>query len=995
MSDNYYIILGLDTDADDWSVIEGRIKECQRRWAMQKNQGAPKDRRNAEKYLRLIPDMQAKLLNPESRKEIASNAAAELKSQKSELLSKLDELICHIQGKSINADALKQLARQAGDGLLESEILTRLKANGISVESSSKQRSTSKTRSKLEPTVAQNIRDNLRHIQCANLYEFLVLGSRSSPKSLSDAAQAMLGILRKKPISSETTIGQELAGLALAVFKNAEEKERYDNTLATEAMDEMKGHLEIAGLNSFLDQNAIDKLVQEARVKGVKDPDIALEYIQDFARKRKWGIQRDGVKLLTQLKICGFCNAVARGERDIRCHQCGEELIQACPRCGHPTPTQDECCSSCGCSTGDAPLVKGLLREGKHHFSKGDLSQAQVCFERALVYWENWQPALQEKMRVETAREVREAALSAINNLVRVCKLEEALITLDRFSREYGSVGTESLSSQIKTGMNSARNAFRAAELLLANGKTEDAVEKFSETLNYCADFLPALRALATLPPPKPSGLYVSMAGSTARLRWDNVRTRGAVTYRVLRKAFGSPNSLTDGTTVGETQAASCDDTSIPSGTPLYYTVFALRGGASSASATSGPHMLLADVANVIAEAGDSQVSLHWTPPTGCSGVEVWREINPQSTSRGTRSSIPVSGTSAVDLGLKNGNSYGYLIVACFTDPADGRGTVRSPGIGVVVMPVEPPHAVEDLKVRREDRTAILHWTPPARGDVQIRQTRISPSFTKGRIVPLATADQYGAPVPVTGRGTTQTTLAYQGRVFFVPLSVIGQTVVLGSPVAMTTIDEVTSLQSQRQGDSIHLTWCWPSGATEVRIVWKYDAQPTIPEDSAGGARTVTRSEYDRSSVWTLRNAKRARHYFTIFVRDPGAEIYSTGAYVLEANGLEVQVNYRVYTQRNLLRRSLQKAWIELQTTAEVTSLPALIAVLKHGLPPTRPEDGRIIVRLSYLAFHDGKARIDLPVDDAIGFIKLFFKDGVHAQEIRLMPASQEQLKIG
>lgn len=994
MSDNYYILLGLDPSVDDWSVVESAIKDRQRRWSMQKNQGAPKDKRNAERHLKLIPDMQMKLRDPTERRVIAREAEKELKEQKAEHFSKLEELIRIIHEPMIDADHVKLLVRQVGGGISESEVISRLKARGINI--ASRDSAKNAVRPKLDPTITQSIRDNLRHTGLKSLYDFLGLGPRSSPKSLYDAADEVYKELRRKGLTNpDSTARQELAGHAKAVFKDAKEKERYDNTYATEAMEELNGHLEVAGRDSLLDQGEIDCLVREARNKGVNQ-DIAIEYIEEYAQKRKWVVQRMSELPSAELKLCGFCNIIARTSKDTRCHNCGQELVQPCPRCEQPSPTQDECCGSCGCSTGDAPLVQGLLREGQEHLVQGDLTGARSCFDRALIYWENWQPALEGKRRVDAIRQARESALEAVDVLIRDRKLEEAQSTLDRLRREFGIIGTDDLGTRIEAGLSRAQDTFHAAEVLRAAGKGEDAVEKFTEAVGYCVDFQAALRALASSPPPAPSALKVTMVGATAQLTWKVMQARGKVTYRVQRKISGAPTSPGDGTMVGEVNGTSFHDTLLPSGTPCYYSVFAIRGGVpSAAAATSGPHLRVADPTAIIVEAGDSQVSLRWKRPTGCTAVEVWRESGRAPAAYGQGKTIAVSGDSAVDQGLNNGLTYNYLIVACFTNPLDGRGVIRAPGVNVVATPVVPPSAVEDLRAKREGHTVILHWTSPTQGDVQIRQTRQAPTYSSGRIIPLSTADQFGTPVPVIGRGTTQTTIDSQGRVFFIPLSVLAQTAVLGAPVSVTTLDDVVDLEAQRQGDTIHLTWGWPIGAVETLVSWRYDNYPESPDNASDGRRTVTRSEYDRDGLWTLRNAARSRHYFKVYVRDPDANIYSSGAQVVEASGLEAQVVYRVMTRRNLISRTIKEAWVDLRTKDDIHTLPAILTVLKQGLPPIRPEDGYTIVSLDRLTFQDGAARIDLPTNGVVGFIKLFFRDRHHAREIRLIPAAKEHLRLG
>ncbi len=90
---NFYIILELDPSITDWLSIQTTIQAKRRSWSMQKNQGSPAARRKAERYLKLIPEMESLLKDSENRNKEAKAAAKELKKAKQAQLDELDRLI--------------------------------------------------------------------------------------------------------------------------------------------------------------------------------------------------------------------------------------------------------------------------------------------------------------------------------------------------------------------------------------------------------------------------------------------------------------------------------------------------------------------------------------------------------------------------------------------------------------------------------------------------------------------------------------------------------------------------------------------------------------------------------------------------------------------------------------------------------------------------------------------------------------------------------------
>ena len=1000
---NFYIILELDPSITDWSTIESTITKKHRSWAMQKNQGSPAARRKAERYLKFLPEMKSLLKQAESRKQEAKAAVQELKAEKQAQLKKLDELILMLHTDTVTSEDVKLLVRKSGKVFSEKEVEVRLKQQGIRLDTGHKRT----VRPELEKAVARGIRSELNTLKLSNLYDFLNLdhspnlNTRSSPKSLYERANAIYKELsRIGKTDADTSLKMNLAGRAKSVFINDTEKERYDNTFATETLVELDNPLEISGRKKFLETKDIESLLQAAKKLGVAET-IAREYIEDYAEKRKWGIQKETKTATIKLPLCGYCNTLSLSHKDKRCRNCGEELVQACPKCGTPTPTENAACSHCGCHTGDAPLVKALLKDGKRLMTEGDLEQAIYHFNHALDYWEDWQAALEEKKRVESKQRERTKALDKIKVLVKARKLEASESQLELFKAEYALASSYALKKtidEINEGLHRAKQAYEQAEKLRLSGKTEYAFDKYEESLSHCVDFSPALSAMASSPPPQPETITAAWRGESLRLSWPEVKARGKISYRIVRKQDGLPANDEDGDIIAETSITKADDIKIKPGIVYYYSIFSVRAGITSPSfASTGPYLKRVEVEELDYEIGNRQVTLKWQIPEYCIAVEVWRKEKIVPSHRGDGKQIAsVTANHLLDSDLQNGQSYGYLIIAKYRHPEKESRSLYSKGISLLATPIAPPEPVKDLSANRHERTVFLTWTMPAgKAQVQIRQAQSIPDMTPGQIVSLKTAERFGLPIPLTSPGQAQTTLKTQGRMFFVPISIVSETAVLGNPVSVTTIDEISQLVSQRNGRNIILTWQWPTGSSEILIAYHHDHFPNSAEEKGAAKARITRTEYERDNYWELRSAAQQKHYFTVFIREPIANIYSSGVNLLESMGQENIVRYQVVSKKKLFRKTPHTAWVEF-ISEEATPLAGLQLVRKTKYPPISKSDGIIVAEVERMTFTDKQSRIEIPkqyLKDG-GYIKVFFKDDASAKEVRLLPAAKDKLKI-
>lgn len=997
---NFYLLLDLDPAVDDWASIEPRIVEKQRAWSQDRSMGNPKARRRAESSLALLPEIRAVLADPEARRQEARSAAREKEKEKQGRDHELNEMIAVLKsgGGPCSESQLQKLVQQLGGAFTADAITNRLRAAGVPLSAESgPERARRPAKETIDKVIAASVRQNLDHLQLASLYDFLERKPLSSPKALSDRAEEIYREnQRLGRTDAESAARNALAGICKNLFQSDREKEKYDNHLAVEAMEQLKPALELAGADGFIAREEMDALILHARRRGVSAED-ARAYIEGLAAARKWGLQRDGAALPSEsFKLCGFCSTLAPASA-VSCPGCGEALELACPRCGSRNASSNAACQSCGSRIGDASLVKALLKEGERLAVEGDFVASLRSLDKALHYWPGWKDASEARERTERRRREREVAFAAIEELARSRKLLAARSALDGFERTHGGAGLAELRRQLQAGAARAEALFQEGESRRRAGSFEEAMDRYEEALLVCADFEPALQALAASPPLPPSDLRVMPGASGFRLAWQAPATARSLAFQVVRKEGGAPHGVDDGERLAEVRGLTLDDTSATTGTAWFYAVYSRRGGVScDRPATSGPHLRTAEVEDLELLAGNGEVTLRWKNPPGCRRVEVWRRQGVPPDGPG-EAAPTVAGASAHDTGLANGQPYGYRVVAVFADPSRPDGELKTSGRTATATPLSPPAPVLDLTASRTGKNVVLRWSPIMGAVVQLRQSTRPPDAAPGMVLPASQADRLGTLVPGISGNAAHVTLTGQGRVFFIPLSVVASTAVVGSVAEVTTLDPVHDFEVRRSGSSLALTWGWPEGTEEVLVAWGHERHPEDPLEEQGGRALVTRREYDRSGIWLLQNVERRAHYLSVFAKAPQGDLYALPARAVETLGQGASIAYRVGVKKSLLRRAVEDAWVEVTSSnRDGLTLPPLVVIGKAHTVPLSPRDGEVLLEVPGLKLEQGRALLPLPAHSWPGrpYVKLFFKDAAAAREIRLLPAEKDRLQI-
>jgi fibronectin type 3 domain-containing protein len=206
-------------------------------------------------------------------------------------------------------------------------------------------------------------------------------------------------------------------------------------------------------------------------------------------------------------------------------------------------------------------------------------------------------------------------------------------------------------------------------------------------------------------PPEVVSGLSASPGQGSVSLAWQT--SANATQYTIERSVDGGLNF----TSVRSQVQVAWIDTDVEAGITYTYRVIA-KGESSDAdpstsvSATPEQAAPVLVPQNILATAGDAQVTLTWAPVAGATGYVVLRGVVGGTLLEVSR---PTS-TSWTSLGLVNGTGYAFSVVTL-------QGTRSSePSIPVVATPLGlPPAAVASVSATAGNNLVVLAWPSSAR----------------------------------------------------------------------------------------------------------------------------------------------------------------------------------------------------------------------------------------------------------------------------------------
>jgi molecular chaperone DnaK (HSP70) len=293
--ENYYQLLQLDPNVDDRSTIERALDVFRSTCSSKANQGVPKDRRKAALYLEQLGEIKRVMLeDPLERRQHSQREQQRQDQMKHEAVAKfqecVEELEARLGGGVVTDKDVAEVIRRQGGVWDEARVRKELERAGVKLGGTAPD--PRPKREVLDSALAATIREGLDLLGISSLYA--LLGDGATQKSGTERLLAQAETQYKKLFGQTDSLSS--AKLALyseckTLFSNDTEKNKYDNTLAMQAMEQFKEQLELGAKDSrFVTNGLVNLVLLRARKAGVA-AELALDWIEEYAEKRKWLIE--------------------------------------------------------------------------------------------------------------------------------------------------------------------------------------------------------------------------------------------------------------------------------------------------------------------------------------------------------------------------------------------------------------------------------------------------------------------------------------------------------------------------------------------------------------------------------------------------------------------------------------------------------------------------------------------------------------------------------
>lgn len=923
--ENFYLLLNLSLDppVTDRAKLEAAVRARVSEWNRMTVGGAGAGNLQSQKYAQLAPKILETLTGDPVRRDAVIKEA--LSIQKKRLAELLDVVA---KSGSCSEAQLKHICKQIPQ-FTEATIRKMVKVD-ITADADSGFEPPKKPADPpilpLDGVTMERYVKNLDVVGVPNVYVFLFGKDMRTvtPKSMCERARDILDEIQHSQDANNAVSNarQTVARMVIVDFAKPNAKEAYDLALRKHlAQTQLQPKFELRCAGAIVKwQDYLDSVDDCLGVGMTKEEAewYVYDYFQKVCRRKKCSmpLPPSEEKPRARVTYCPSCFA-ANPENATSCAKCGQHFQVKCPKCGKQVSVKSPYCPNCSFPIGDMPLADMKIRSAGLLLANGRLNEAERAVSEALVYWPGNVEA--ERVRGEIAKR-REAERAA------------------------------------------AERAALAAREAAARGHLDNI--SLTGALSATVERLGAVR----LQWPRAAVVNVQLGTE-----------QNKISYCVVRKEGGVPAAATDGERLAETQLLAYEDTKAVPGVVYGYGVFPCYCGVPrKAGAVSSKVVTVADVTDLQVQVDSGTVRLHWKNPPHAAGTICVRKQGgaPLSPRDGTVLNVAAGETGLVDTGLANRMRYGYRVFSVFRG-ASGEA-LCSPGVLCEAMPAERPPQVESIDYEMVGETsAIVRWKPVRAPGCRVRifvsSQPLHPAGTFVRENDGAFA--FGEEIRACDqeRGRAELRNVPSGIVYLTPVTCKDGSAVVSR--CLPLLPCVSNLQALRRNGNLELTWGWPKGCTEVRLLFREDKLPVSSDDGAARHVTVSLAEYQRDRAYIVNRAGEGNYYCAVcVVAHADGKVMCSAPRTVASVGV---VNKGALTY-SFVRRRRYVVFGQENVTLEISSsqsVPDLLLVKKFGAQPLGRNDGTVCLRIPATQGPSLSVPLDPSVAEPGAFLKLYIAD--------------------
>lgn len=996
MTENWYIILGLEFDPDpvtDERAIEQRIEEKRRFWLDRRN-----DLSHGEEYRRyseMLSEIRKDMIGKDNiRAQLIQDACDRTYGAIDKVLNLFrrggeiaqDTVESIASKKKFDAEAIRRRASVLGIRIIAS------KGGDYQAIYDKYYRTKPQNADKFSGMNAR-----LESFHAADFYEFLCQGRPvRSPQNLScDELRQMARDKRKKEFyknDSVSSAGSKLCGLCEECFQDDASKQVYDRYLEYSrrkaVLEEVK---EFFGYAGELSQEQCSDAVDQLTV-GFRNRKEAEALFTAFCKIEKIPLPASGGARERRVRVCrcGCTNDVSDG-RSV-CRACGLELQLRCPQCGAVSDADVNVCR-CGFRLDGIDRTMALCELAAGALDAMDLDVAEACLADADRFWPG-------SGRVSGLRdrltELKSRIGQAVEEMRRACREKryyEAGGQLEKIKRSFPGYSDPEAEAEIQSAVRAAEELRQRAQ---SAGSEQEILEACARAYEVCSDCPGISRIAALYPPAAPAGLVIS-GDSAARanvLSWAKSVSPGPVCYWAVRREGEVPVSPQDGTLVYHGSGCGASDRDIRPGTPYYYAVFAERVGVFSyISACGRAEGNLFEISGVRVDPDDGVLRLSWEPAAENASVGVER-----TDPLGETEWINGAGRSGyIDRRLENDREYRYRV---FLTYSIGGREASTAGVQVYGTPTKLPKPIEKLAVRPKQKGEFrIEWENPEDAQLRFFWSPRKPALCCGDRVPLSELESGMKALSVQKTAEDAGTFQYEGGgpMYLSAATVKGSLAVMGTVARANWVEGVRIRKAGLvNGKIMLLLEEVPGDSTGFAVLYRHDRFPADISDAEAERKYVPRKQFQYDSGLVIDSNEPKDYYFSVYAeyRRDGESDYSMATDYRFSNVEKETITYSIEVRRSLFGQKSVKMVFEGRDPA--FQLPDIDIIAAQGGMPIYRESGTVFYQIPAQKA-SGSVQVSIPLEKGVAgetYIRPFLKDESLAERyvLRIKPKSDYKI---